>query len=223
VLALSSSPFSVKSLLDKISSLPIVAACWLIFFNPFLTNAAPELPTSIPGHFCDPLPVGELTDEQLLELVPDNSPGRVRVRWATESQENVFGFNVMRAETVGGPWVRVNRSVIPGEGTTNLPKSYCYLDTPVERGKTFWYYIEEVMLDGQRKEISETKGPDGQGTKVTVRTVEGERTWLRQRALEAAKPVAADPVSTTTATTAEVSGTTETLSADPSTTQPAQL
>jgi hypothetical protein len=157
--------------------------------------AAPQAPISIPGHVCDPLPVGELSDSELKTLVPDGSPGKVRVRWATESQDNVFGFNVMRTTTEGGPYAKINRSVIPGEGTTNLPMSYCYLDTTAERGKTYWYYIEEVTLDGQRKAIEETKGKDGKGTKVTVRQVEAERTWLKERALQLAKP--ADAAATT--------------------------
>lgn len=160
---------------------------------------AAEQPMSIPGHICEPLPVGELTDEQLKELVPDGSPGKVRVRWATESQDNVYGFNVMRADSDGGPFRKINRSVIPGEGTTNLPKSYCYLDNTAERGKTYWYYIEEVTLDGQRKAIEETKGKDGKGTRVTVRQVEAERQWLRERARQAANPTPA-PIKSSNAT-----------------------
>jgi hypothetical protein len=160
---------------------------------------------SIPGHVCDPLPTGTLTDEDLKRLVPEGSAGKVRVRWATESQDNVFGFNVMRTEAEGGPYAKINRSVIPGEGTTNMPKSYCYLDTAVERGKTYWYYIEEVTLDGQRKAIDETKGKDGKGTKVKVRQVDEERKWIRDRALQATIPADSGSTATTT-TTGTMSG-----------------
>jgi hypothetical protein len=174
----------------------------LISFAP-ARPAAPELPISIPGHYCDPLPVGELTDAQLRELVPDGSPGKVRIRWTIESQDNVFGFNVMRAESESGPFIKVNRSIIPGEGTTNMPKAYCYLDTQVERGKTYWYYVEEVTLDGQRTAIEGTKGPDGKGTKVTVRHVEAEREWLRNRARQLAQSATLDQSTTAPTTTSD--------------------
>ena len=48
---------------------------------------------------CEELPHGALTDEQLKKMVPDDSEGRVFIRWRTESQQENYGFNIFRAES----------------------------------------------------------------------------------------------------------------------------
>jgi len=126
---------------------------------------------------CSPLPTGELTDAQLKELVPDGSPGRVFIRWRTETQENNYGFNIMRSTKKDGSYVRVNKAIIPGEGTTNIPKSYCYEDKGLPRGAIFYYYIESVSNNGAVEIVEGT-----QGTQVKVKSVAEEREWLRKKA-----------------------------------------
>ncbi|MEI7633681.1 MAG: hypothetical protein WCK47_05315 [bacterium] len=126
---------------------------------------------------CAALPKGNLSDEQLCELVPDDSPGRVIIRWRTETQENNYGFNIMRAVSKTGPYDKVNKSIIPGEGTTNIPKSYCYEDRGLPRGRIFYYYIESVSNNGAVEIVEGTKG-----TQVKVKTVAEEREWLRNKA-----------------------------------------
>lgn len=138
---------------------------------------------------CEPLPKGDLTDAQLEALVPDGSPGRVRVSWTLESQENTNGFYIYRATNPDGPYDRVNRFIIPGGGTTNIPQSFCFLDTPLTRGATVYYYIEEVTNNGEKIIIEKTKG-----TKVVVKTVADERAWLRKRAK--GEPTAPAPAAT---------------------------
>ena len=84
------------------------------------TTASADIATE-----CEPcveLPRGEVTDVELRELVPDNSPGRVFIRWRTETQEDNYGFNIRRATQPGGESRKINKSIIPGEGSTNIPK-----------------------------------------------------------------------------------------------------
>ncbi|AXA36708.1 hypothetical protein BRCON_1931 [Candidatus Sumerlaea chitinivorans] len=142
---------------------------------------------------CDPLPSGPLTDEDLKRLVPDDSPGQVRIRWRTESQEDNYGFNIYRAESPDGPYTKINKGIIPGAGTTNIPHDYCYVDRPLPRGKVFYYYIESVSNAGVSEILEGTKG-----TRVKVKTVEEEREWLRRKAL--GLDVATTPAQATTET-----------------------
>lgn len=122
---------------------------------------------------CAPLPAPPISREDLVRLVPDDAPGRVLIRWRTETQEDNLGFNIYRSENPDGPYVRVNRSLIPGEGSTNIPKDYCFEDKPLPRGQVFYYYIEAVSLSGVREILEGTKG-----TRVKVKTVQEEREWL---------------------------------------------
>lgn len=144
---------------------------------------------------CAELPTGGLTEEELKELVPDGSPGKVRIRWKTESQDENYGFNIMRADKEGGPYKKVNTSIIPGEGSTNIPKEYCFEDTTVERGKVYYYHIEAISTAGVKEIVEGTEG-----TRVKVKTVEEERAWLKAKA--SGEP--ASPRATTTDTTGTV-------------------
>lgn len=130
---------------------------------------------------CEELPKGVvLSDEQLRQLIPDSAPGRVFIRWRTETQEDNYGFNIYRADKAEGPYKKINESIIPGEGSTNIPKDYCFCDKPLPRGKVFYYYIESISNSGVAETIAETKG-----TRVKVKTVAEEREWLRKKALPA--------------------------------------
>lgn len=130
---------------------------------------------------CEELPTGDLSEKDLERLVPEGSNGKVRIRWKTESQEDNYGFNIMRKDREEGEYDRINSSIIPGEGTTNIPKEYCFEDRAVERGKVYFYYIESISNAGLREVVEGTMD-----TRVKVKTVEEERAWLKKRAAEAA-------------------------------------
>lgn len=151
---------------------------------------------------CTPLPTGQLTPEELAVLVPEGSPGLVRIKWRTESQDECFGFNIYRASTEGGEFQKINSTIIPGEGSTNIPKEYCYEDRSVVRGETYFYYIEELSTQGVATKLQDTLGPDGKGTRVKVKTVEEERAYLKRKALEAVGESPTDAQTTSTAPTA---------------------
>ncbi|MFH0792724.1 MAG: hypothetical protein V2A74_01685 [bacterium] len=79
---------------------------------------------------------------------------KVTVKWQTESEEENFGFNVLRSESQNGPWTVVNEKPIPGAGTTPLPKKYEYIDYGVERGKTYYYKLQDIDFSGRAKDFS---------------------------------------------------------------------
>jgi hypothetical protein len=126
---------------------------------------------------CETLPTGQLSDEELQKLVPDSSPGKVRIRWRVETQEENYGYNIFRADSADGDYAKINKGIIPGQGSTNIPTDYCYEDRSVERGKTYYYYIESVSTSGVREVVEGTRG-----TKVKVKTVDEERAWLKAKA-----------------------------------------
>ena len=146
-------------------------------------------------HACPEMPAAPVTDEQLKQIIPDNAPGRVNVRWKLESQENTYGFNLYRSTEAEGKYTRVNPWVIPGDGTTNVPKVFCFSDTPTTRGAVLYYYIEEMTMDGTANIVDGTKG-----TKVKVKTVEEERSWMKQNVNGTTTLAAADKATSPTDT-----------------------
>lgn len=127
---------------------------------------------------CEELPHGQLSEEQLQKLVPEGSEGRVFIRWRTESQQENYGFNIFRATAAGGPWTKVNHEIIGGEGSTNIPKDYCYEDKPLPRGGVFFYKIQSISMTGVTEDMEGTVG-----TRVQVKTIAEEREWLKKKAL----------------------------------------
>jgi hypothetical protein len=142
---------------------------------------------------CIALPTGEVSDEELARLVPDDLPGRVFIRWRTETQEDNYGFNIYRADKENGDYVRANDKIIAGEGSTNVPHEYCFMDTGLERGSVWFYYIESVSLQGKREVLENTMN-----TKVKVKSVAEERAWIRRKAMpppDAEAPATTAPAS----------------------------
>lgn len=148
--------------------------------SPATTTTAKATSSSVVQ--CGVLPTEELSDEQLAILVPEGSPGSVRIAWKTESQEETYGFNILRSNEKSGPYVAVNDRIIPGEGTTNIPRGYCFEDVGVTRGAVYFYQIEEVTNSGTKTIIEGTAG-----TRIKVKTVDEERAWLKKKAAQASK------------------------------------
>ncbi len=83
----------------------------------------------------------------MLEVVPAN----VTLSWDTASEVNTAGFNVYRAESVNGPYSRINGQLIPSAADKLAGGKYQYLDKSVVPGKTYYYQLEDVELGGAVK------------------------------------------------------------------------
>ena len=76
------------------------------------------------------------------------------LRWATASEKDNFGYDVYRSLNEAGPFERINPEIIPGAGTTDLPQHYEYTDKAIEPNTVYWYYIESISLNGDRKRMT---------------------------------------------------------------------
>ncbi len=68
--------------------------------------------------------------------------------WSTATEVNTAGFNLYRAESAEGPFVRINPQVIPASRNTVTGSSYSYEDKDVTPGTTYYYQLEDVELSG---------------------------------------------------------------------------
>jgi hypothetical protein len=71
----------------------------------------------------------------------------VLLRWRTESEENCFGFHLYRKGDDNDQQQRITEQIVPGGGTSVVPREYSYLDPITEPG-TYSYWLEEVAEDG---------------------------------------------------------------------------
>ncbi len=86
---------------------------------------------------------------------------RNRVRWSTASEVENYGFDVYRAEREEGPFVRLTARAIAGGGTTDTPREYEFVDTPIDPSRVYFYYVESISLGGERERFTpvERVGP----------------------------------------------------------------
>ncbi len=77
--------------------------------------------------------------------------GAVLLSWATASEVNTAGFNIYRSEKRDGPYTQINSQLIPTSSDNVAGAKYQYQDTTVERGKTYYYQLEDVELGGTIK------------------------------------------------------------------------
>ena len=75
------------------------------------------------------------------------SRGSVQLRWQSESESNILGFNVLRSDGRGG-FVRVNDSIIFARNAgADMGASYHFIDRRVSDG-VYTYQLEIIRLNG---------------------------------------------------------------------------
>jgi hypothetical protein len=97
-------------------------------------------------------PPGEPTTAPAPDAAP--APPSHRIRWTTASEVDNFGFDVYRGESAEGPFVRVTPQPLAGGGTSDVPRSYEFLDTAIDPTKAYWYYVESISLSGERERFT---------------------------------------------------------------------
>lgn len=79
---------------------------------------------------------------------------KLTLSWSTASEVDNYGFLVLRGDQEEGPFKVVTEKVIPGAGTSDLPNKYTWDDFEVAPGKTYYYYLESVSLQGVKEKFS---------------------------------------------------------------------
>ena len=78
----------------------------------------------------------------------------VIIKWATESELDNAGFNILRGETRNGEFKVVNPQFIQGAGTTSERHEYTWMDTTAKPNVVYYYRIEDVSHAGDRKQLA---------------------------------------------------------------------
>ena len=100
---------------------------------------------------------GSVLPVQLSSFRPTLEDGKVTIRWATESELDNAGFNILRSETRDGEFTQVNEQMIQGKGTTAERSTYKWVDTTAKPGAVYYYQIEDVSFAGEHTKLATTK------------------------------------------------------------------
>ena len=74
--------------------------------------------------------------------------GSVTLNWATETEIDNAGFNILRADTENGVYVKVNAALIPAKAGATQGASYQFVDGNAKNRKTYYYKLEDIDLNG---------------------------------------------------------------------------
>jgi len=84
-------------------------------------------------------------------------PPSVTIQWNTETELDTAGFNLYRSELNEDDYILVNDMLINSEGSAVSGASYTYVDNSVEAGRTFYYLLEEIQIDGAANRYEDDK------------------------------------------------------------------
>jgi hypothetical protein len=73
---------------------------------------------------------------------------RIILNWETASEIDNMGFNIYRAESTDGEYTKINGALIPAKGSATEGASYSFVDWSVEKGKTYYYKLEDIDRSG---------------------------------------------------------------------------
>ena len=74
--------------------------------------------------------------------------GKVIIQWSTEAEIDNAGFNIYRAESEYGNYIKINSSLVPAQGSSTQGASYEFVDKDVQNRKTYYYKLEDIDLNG---------------------------------------------------------------------------
>jgi hypothetical protein len=77
-------------------------------------------------------------------------PNGNKIFWEAASQQGNLGWNIYRSETKDGKFIKINGELIKGAGTTSTPMKYSFIDKDAEKGKVYYYYLEDISFNGEK-------------------------------------------------------------------------
>lgn len=70
------------------------------------------------------------------------------IRWTTENEIDVLGYNLYRSDTPDGEFVQVNTTLIKPGADPLVSHEHTYVDEGRVRGRTYYYILETIDRNG---------------------------------------------------------------------------
>lgn len=87
---------------------------------------------------------------ELSEFSASSHLDHVVIEWESLTETDNAGFNVWRSLDENGSRRQLNKELIPAEGDPLCGGSYSYIDWDVTELVTYYYWLEDVALDGAK-------------------------------------------------------------------------
>ena len=105
----------------------------------------------------------------LLRFSATREGTQVTVRWTTGAEIDTFGFHLYRGTSSNrASAIKVTEDMIASNGSDSSGASYSYPDTSVEPGRSYWYWLVAVDLDGHEEEFGPVRTSGGVADTIRV-------------------------------------------------------
>jgi len=85
---------------------------------------------------------------ELSSFTAKASNGWVKLEWVTETEIDNAGFNIWRAETENGEYVKLNDEIIPAKGSAFNGAKYVFTDNIAKNRNTYFYKLQDIDVYG---------------------------------------------------------------------------
>lgn len=75
------------------------------------------------------------------------------LKWSVVNEEVLHGFQIFRGDSADGPFLLLNKSVIPAQRRPGAG-AHAWRDDSAVPGKTYWYYIGIVYNNGDKQQLT---------------------------------------------------------------------
>lgn len=81
---------------------------------------------------------------------------QVRLSWKARNEKTIFGYIVYRSSREQGPFRRISPQIhrVPLRPDADHDGSYEFIDRDVRPGKTYFYQVGIVGIDGRKRPLS---------------------------------------------------------------------
>jgi hypothetical protein len=76
------------------------------------------------------------------------------LNWSVANGQLIHGFQIFRSNSEQGPFTLLNASTIPNKAVDGSTEAYQFRDNTAASGKTYWYYIGIVYIDGHKQQLT---------------------------------------------------------------------
>ena len=99
-------------------------------------------------------PIFEISDNTLpvtlssFMAIPNVDSQSISINWETQSESNLIGYHIHRAETAELASALIVTSTIISANNTTLTSNYSFQDSEVESERTYYYWLQSIEYDG---------------------------------------------------------------------------
>ena len=76
------------------------------------------------------------------------SSDNVILKWRTETETDNVGFSIYKSDEEDGIYTEI--AFVKGSSNSGMPNDYQFIDKSVEAGKTYFYYLEDIDITGEK-------------------------------------------------------------------------